>query len=64
MRKWPKTVRATGLTERVCEHGVGHPDPDSVAWKEAWARKHQPGSVGAWGVHGCDGFCAPPEGAS
>lgn len=38
------------LVERICEHGVGHDDPDSVAYMQAqghtWA-----------GVHGCDGCC-------
>lgn len=38
------------LVERICEHGVGHDDPDSVAYMKAhgllWA-----------GVHGCDGCC-------
>lgn len=40
----------SGLVERICEHGVGHDDPDSVAYfhsiDEKWA-----------GVHGCDGCC-------
>lgn len=31
--------------ERICEHGVGHPDPDDP---------------GADPVHGCDGCCAEP----
>jgi len=39
-----------GLVERICKHGIGHPDPDSVAYfhkhGEKWA-----------GVHGCDGCC-------
>lgn len=38
------------MPERFCEHGVGHPDPDSVAWYA------QQGSHGM-GVHGCDGCC-------
>lgn len=43
-----------GLMERVCLHGVGHPDPDDVEYvrrtrgeRDAWAQ----------GVHGCDGCC-------
>lgn len=34
MKDWPITVRYDkyGLTERLCVHGVGHPDVDSVAW--------------------------------
>lgn len=38
--------------ERICEHGVGHPDPDDLAY---WC------SLGedSMGVHGCDGCCRP-----
>lgn len=39
-----------GLVERFCDHGIGHSDPDSVAF---YARQ---GSHGM-GVHGCDGCC-------
>ena len=51
MATWPRNVRSTGLTERMCRHGVGHPDPDSVAWLD---------SLGMHGYesHGCDGCCA------
>ena len=39
------------LVERICEHGVGHDDPDSVAYMQknghTWA-----------GTHGCDGCCS------
>ena len=38
------------LMERTCPHGIGHPDPDSVAYLETV------GIEGA-GVHGCDGCC-------
>lgn len=38
------------LVERICEHGVGHDDPDSVAYF------HSKGEMWA-GVHGCDGCC-------
>lgn len=44
---WTKIIRETGLVEYVCEHGVGHPDPES-------AKKMGEG----WGVHGCDGCCS------
>ena len=39
------------LMERICEHGVGHPDPDDLAFK---ARN---GYDDSEGVHGCDGCC-------
>lgn len=55
MTGWPKVVRATTLIERTCPHGVGHPDPDSVAYMN-WATKQK-----SWGVHGCDGCCSEPK---
>ena len=39
------------LMERICPHGVGHPDPDDLAYKK---RNGLPDSEG---VHGCDGCC-------
>ena len=58
MRGWPTNWRHGGFgdimpphMERMCEHGVGHPDPDDLAFH---------GSA-AIGVHGCDGCCARPE---
>lgn len=54
MRKFPQHWRADrGIIERICPHGIGHPDPDQSAFfkkvygKDAWAQ---------W-VHGCDGCC-------
>lgn len=41
----------SGLVERQCEHGVGHPDPDSVRYLQ-----RETGDTG-WGTHGCDGCC-------
>lgn len=39
--------------ERICPHGIGHPDPDDAAYQA---------SVGQdVGVHGCDGCCMPVE---
>jgi hypothetical protein len=36
-----------GIMERVCQHGVGHPDPDDIRVRRGW-----------WeGIHGCDGCC-------
>jgi hypothetical protein len=52
MRDWPLNWRGDiGLFERLCSHGVGHPDPDAVAYKE-----NELGLEG-FGVHGCDGCC-------
>ena len=38
------------LIERVCEHGTGHSDPDSVAFLASTGSKDD-------GTHGCDGCC-------
>ena len=43
MRHWPQLYRADRrITERVCPHNIGHPDPDDPAGGR---------------VHGCDGCC-------
>ena len=47
MRAFPQHWRSDrALMERICLHGVGHPDPDSpfAADSHMW-------------VHGCDGCC-------
>jgi hypothetical protein len=47
MREWPQHWRDDrGIMERICPHGVGHPDPDN------------PWELGDlnW-IHGCDGCC-------
>jgi hypothetical protein len=63
MRDWPlkhrtdKPHRVGGrvliVSERVCEHGWGHPDPDSLAY----LRTVDGAGTGFWGFHGCDGCC-------
>lgn len=55
MRDWPITIRPDRhlLVERVCTHGCGHPDPDSLAWLRSTGINDQ-------GVHGCCGCCIPP----
>ena len=52
MSSWPINVRYDrgGLTERICGHGIGHPDPDSLDWMNNVGRIDD-------GVHGCDGCC-------
>lgn len=51
MRAWNITWRGDkGVEERICSHGVGHPDPDSAVWR---ARN----GLGYLNVHGCDGCC-------
>jgi hypothetical protein len=47
MRDFPQHYRGDrGIMERICPHGVGHPDPDDYR------------SMPGWGIHGCDGCCA------
>lgn len=43
-----------GIMERICRHGVGHPDPDDLRVR---------GGVDV-GVHGCDGCCRPLDAVS
>lgn len=38
-----------GIFERICEHGVGHPDIDTVDWLMRHGR-------GAEAAHGCCGY--------
>lgn len=54
MVDWPMVLRETALVERLCVHGVGHPDPDSAQWMD---ERFNPG-VRVWGMHGCDGCCS------
>ena len=55
LRGMPRHWRADrGFLERVCEHGVGHPDPDQIA---AWRALYGPRGAEASAVHGCDGCC-------
>lgn len=53
MKDWPMNVRLDNrsLIERICSHGVGHPDPDSVAYFK---------SIGIvyMDLHACCGCCA------
>lgn len=54
MREWPLNWRNDRqLMERLCPHGVGHPDPDDLAYGE----QVSPGSTRWRGIHGCDGCC-------
>lgn len=51
LREWsPFSSKPHGFVERFCEHGIGHSDPDSVAF---YAKEGTHGM----GVHGCDGCC-------
>jgi hypothetical protein len=54
MREWTLYWRDDrGIFERICPHGVGHPDPDQFEYWENIRAEHE-------SVHGCDGCCVPP----
>ena len=44
------------LMERICEHGVGHPDPDSLSYLRS-IMSRQAYRARAYETHGCDGCC-------
>lgn len=56
LRDAPKLFRADrdGLIERLCRHGIGHSDPDSVQYLESIGVKEA-------AIHGCDGCCQKTE---
>lgn len=46
---WPYNWREDhGLMERVCPHGIGHPDPDAAAYNTRHGREYE-------NIHGCCG---------
>jgi hypothetical protein len=48
MRSFPQHWRSDrAMMERICPHGIGHPDPDEY---KLIGSKYE-------GVHGCDGCC-------
>lgn len=60
MKEWDINIRLDRLTlaERLCPHGVGHPDPDSVNYittQLAMAGRNP--KQYALTSHGCDGCC-------
>lgn len=60
MKNWRLCLRmdrADRLIERKCEHGTGHPDPDSLGYI---ASKMGFKTAITSGTHGCDFCCNPP----
>lgn len=54
MVEWAQNWRPDRrIMERICCHGIGHPDPDDPKFQDEYER-----------VHGCDGCCVPPPPAS
>jgi hypothetical protein len=54
MRHWEMNWRPdTRVMERMCRHGIGHPDPDHMAFVTSIDAELE------WqGIHGCDGCCS------
>lgn len=61
MKDWPLHWRDDRrIFERICEHGVGHPDPDDMDH-----RVMQMGESALYGdTHGCDGCCQGGRGGA
>lgn len=56
-----------GQMERVCEHDVGHPDPDDLAYHLNVLKDIHPemrGLIDAKVQHGCDGCCLEKKGSA
>jgi len=59
MKDWPTHWRDDiGLMERICKCGVGHPDPDDLAFKYKMAEKFNRPVPTHFAVHGCCGCCS------
>ena len=60
MREWPLVFRLDrdALGERICPCGIGHPDPDSLAYM---ATGMSADDAAFLGVHGCCGHCSESE---
>jgi hypothetical protein len=55
MIEFPQHWRSDrNLMERTCPHGIGHPDPDDIAYKRTIFGDR---FADAESVHGCDGCC-------
>lgn len=59
MKDYPTNWRPDRyLMERICPHGVGHPDPDDIKFKmDNYMGGRFPEHIIASTIHGCDGCC-------
>lgn len=51
MVEWPQNWRpgfSRAYMERICPHGIGHPDPDEINFED-------------FQLHACDGCCNDPR---
>lgn len=54
-KDWPTHWRSDlGIFERICPHGVGHPDKDSIGFIRMTRDEDE---AAVYSVHGCDGCC-------
>ncbi len=54
LSSWPQNWRDdANKMERICPHGIGHPDPDHVAYLLRTGQAEQCDLT-----HGCDGCCS------
>ena len=59
MKDFPQSWRDDrGLMERICPHGIGHPDPDQIDFIRS-TRGEKAASNES--IHGCDGCCGKRE---
>ncbi len=65
MASWRQHWRNAGhlfsisdVMERICPHGIGHPDPDHIEYIRTALGDR---AAGVEGVHGCDGCCRTRE---
>lgn len=53
MVTWPRNWRSDRrMMERLCSHGIGHPDPDDLDFINSLPGRHDDGT------HCCDGCCS------
>jgi hypothetical protein len=68
MKDWPLHWRDDrNLMERICPHGIGHPDPDDLNFRKfqlerrGLAKEEIDKIIRIERIHGCDGCCHTPE---
>lgn len=60
MRAFPTHWREDRrIMERICPHGIGHPDPDDMNYIYATQGGEESRNIAS--MHGCDGCCIHKE---
>lgn len=59
MVDWPLILRGDRipLMERICPHGIGHPDPDCLDYLRRVDPPKDDQDFWHWEIHGCDWCC-------